>query len=157
VPHCDNLGDGESGGGEPGRTAPVNETSPNTSMKVLVFAAVVEIGTGLALMIDPALVIALLVGESKSTEGTQLGRLAGVALTALGFACWPSRGAEKTAPAFRGMLFYNVLVALYLTYLGTLGHLSGLLLWPGIALHFVVALWLAWTWINGRWTQAPQK
>jgi hypothetical protein len=127
-------------------------------MKVFVFAAIVEIGTGLALMIDPALVIALLVGESKSTEGMQLGRLAGVALIALGLACWPSRpGVESAAPAFRGLLFYNVLVALYLAYLGTLGHLSGLLLWPGVALHFVVALCLAWTWINGRWTKAPHK
>ncbi len=135
----------------------MSETSLNTSMKVFVFAAVVEIGTGLALMIDPALVIELLVGESQSTEGMQLGRLAGVALAALGFACWPSRGAESTAPAFRGMLFYNVVVALYLAHLGTLGHLNGLLLWPGVSLHFVVGLWLAWTWINGRWTKAPQK
>jgi len=134
----------------------VSETSLNTSMKVLVFAAVVEIGTGLALMFDPALVIAMLVGESKSTEGMQLGRLAGVALIALGFASWPSRtGTESAAPAFRGMLFYNVLVALYLAYLGTLGHLSGLLLWPGVALHFVVALWLIWTWLNGRRTKTP--
>jgi hypothetical protein len=137
--------------------APVSETSRNTSTKVLVFAAVVEIGTGLALMIDPAFVIALLVGEGKSTEGMQLGRLAGVALIALGFACWPSRtGAESAAPAFRGMLLYNVLVALYLTYLGTFGHLSGWLLWPGVGLHFVVALWLVWTWLNGRPTKTSQ-
>ena len=135
----------------------MSETSPNTSMKVLVFAAIVEVGTGLALVIDPALVIALLVGESKSTEGMQLGRLAGVALIALGFACWPSRGAESAAPAFRGMLFYNVMVALYLAYLGTLGHLSGLLLWPGVALHFVVALWLVWTWLIVRRTKTAQK
>jgi hypothetical protein len=136
----------------------VSETSPSTSMKVLVFAVVVELGTGLALMIDPALVIALLVGESKSSEGMQLGRLAGVALIALGLACWPSRpGAESAAPAFRGMLFYNVLVALYLAYLGTLGHLSGLLLWPGAALHFVVATWIVCSWLNGRRTKTPHQ
>jgi hypothetical protein len=126
-------------------------------MKVLVFAAVVEVGTGLALMINPALVIALLVGESNSTQGMQLGRLAGVALIALGLACWPSQGAENATPAFRGMLFYNVLVALYLTCLGTLGHLSGLLLWPGVALHFVVAIGLIWTWFNGRRAKMPQE
>jgi hypothetical protein len=137
---------------------PASETSVNTSMKVLVFAAVVEVGTGLALMIDPALVIALLVGEGKSTEGMQLGRLAGVALIALGLACWPSRpGAQNAAPAFRGMLFYNALIALYLAYLGTLGHLRGSLLWPGVALHLIVALWLVWTWLNGRRRTTPHQ
>lgn len=54
------------------------------------------------------------------------------------------------------MLFYNVSVALYLTCLGTLGHLNGLLLWPGVVLHFVVALWLVWTWLNERRTKMPQ-
>ena len=137
--------------------APVSETSLNTSMKVLVFAAIVEVGTGLALMIDPAFVIALLVGEGKSTEGMQLGRLAGVALAALGFACWPSRDADSTAPAFRGMLFYNVLVALYLACLGTLGHLRGWLLWPGVALHFVVSVWLIGTWLNSRRTRTARQ
>jgi hypothetical protein len=39
-----------------------------------------------------------------------------------------------------------VLIALYLAYLGTLGHLGGSLLWPGVALHAVVALLLAREW-----------
>jgi hypothetical protein len=35
-----------------------------------------------------------------------------------------------------------------------LGHLGGVLLWPGVALHAVVALLLAWTWRDGRRTKA---
>ena len=43
------------------------------------------------------------------------------------------------------MLAYNVLIALYLAYLGTAGHRGGVLLWPGVGLHAVVALGLVWT------------
>ena len=112
-------------------------------MKVLRFAAVVEVGTGLALMIDPALVVSLLLGADLSGELMSLGRVAGVALLALGLACWA--GGQPTgsdSPAFRAMLTYNVLIALYLTYLGTAGHQGGLLLWPAVVLHAVVTLLL---------------
>jgi hypothetical protein len=44
------------------------------------------------------------------------------------------------------MLIYNVLIAAYLGYLGTIGHLQGLLLWPGVGLHALVALCLVWAW-----------
>jgi Ca2+/Na+ antiporter len=123
----------------------VSETSLNTPRKILAFAAVVEVGTGLVLMIDPAIVVTLLLGAEVSGVGMLLGRCFGIALLALGLACWPSRQrADSGAPAFRAMLIYNVLMALYLAYLGTVGHLGGLLLWPGVALHAVVALLLVW-------------
>ena len=44
------------------------------------------------------------------------------------------------------MLVYNVLIALFLVYLYKVGHLGGVLLWPGIVLHAVVALLLIWNW-----------
>ena len=115
-------------------------------MKILAFAAIVEVGTGLALMIDPAIVARLLLGADVSGAGTVLGRCFGIALLALGLACWPGRQrAESGSPAGRAMLIYNVLIALYLAYLGTVGHLGGVLLWPGVALHAIVALLLVWT------------
>lgn len=114
--------------------------------QIVAFAAIVEVGTGLALMFDPALVAALLVGAELASAGNVLGRWAGIVLVALGLACWPGppRAAGGSA-AFRAMLTYNSLTALYLAYLGTLGHLRGFLLWPGVALHAVVALLLIWT------------
>lgn len=51
--------------------------------------------------------------------------------------------AETGSQAFWAMLLYNVLIALYLAYLGTDGYLGDLLLWPG------VALLLVWTWCDG--------
>jgi hypothetical protein len=129
----------------------VNETGLDTPRTILAVAAVVEIGTGIVLMLDPAIVLALLLGVSGSGEGTSLGRFIGIALLALGLACWPSRQrAESGSPAFRAMLIYNVLIASYLAYLGTVGHLGGLLLWPGMALHAVMALLLVGTALQGR-------
>ena len=127
----------------------MSNTSLITPWKILGFASVVEVGTGLVLLIDPAIVVTLLLGAEVSGVGTLLGRCFGIALLALGLACWPSRQrAESGAPAFRAMLIYNVLIALYLAYLGTVAHLGGLLLWPVVALHAVVALLLVCTWRN---------
>jgi hypothetical protein len=43
----------------------------------------------------------------------------------------------------RAMLIYNTLITAYLGYLGTAGHRKGVLLWPGFAVHALVALLLA--------------
>ena len=132
--------------------------SLNTLGKILAVAAVVEVGTGLVLMVDPAIVVAWLLGAEVSGAGTLLSRCFGIALLALGLACWPSRQrAESGAPAFRAMLIYNVLIAGYLAYLGTVEHLGGLLLWPGVALHAVVALLLVWAWRDERRTKATNE
>lgn len=123
--------------------------------RTLAFAAIMEVGTGLVLMIDPAIVVGLLLGTDVSGVGTLLGRFFGIALLALGLACWPSRQrADSDSPAFRAMLTYNALIALYLTYLGTLRYMGGLLLWPAVALHAIVALLLVWTWRNERRPEA---
>jgi Ca2+/Na+ antiporter len=124
--------------------------------KILAFAAVVEIGTGLGLVVAPAVVVVLLVGADLSGVGVVLGRCFGITLVALGLACWPGRRhTEGGSPAaFRGMLAYNALIALYLAYLGSLEHLRGYLLWPAVALHGVVALLLMWTRRDKRRTKA---
>ena len=43
-------------------------------------------------------------------------------------------------------MIYNGLLSLYRACLGTIRHLVGLLLWPGVALHAGVALLPAGTW-----------
>ncbi len=124
--------------------------------KVLTFAAIVEIGTGMALLIDPRFVVSLLVGPNTPVEEIPMGRLPGIAILALGLACWPSGAPVETArPAFRGMLVYNALIALFLVYLFRVGHLGGVLLWPAVALHAVVALLLIWTWRTDRRIGSP--
>jgi len=135
----------------------VKEPGLDTQRKILVFAAVVEIGTGLALMLDPALVARLLLDAELSGVGPVLGRCFGIALVALGLACGPRQTANGGSPAFRAMLTYNALIALYLGYLGTVGHMGGLLLWPAAVLHAVVALLLVWRWRDERRTRATES
>ena len=131
-----------------------NETNLDMLQKLLSFASIVEIGTGLALLIDPAIVVTLLLGADVAGVGVPLGRCFGIALVALGLACWPSGpNARSDSPAFRAMLVYNVLIALFLVYLFLVGHFRGVLLWPGVALHAVVALMLVWSWRTGRPTK----
>jgi hypothetical protein len=99
--------------------------------KVLVFAAVGEGATGLALLIVPSLVGQLLLGEELTGVAIPVARVAGIALTALAIACWPG-------PPRVGMLIYSTLVTLYLAYLGFAGGLSGVLLWPAVVLHIIL-------------------
>ncbi len=125
----------------------MSEARLNVSTKFLAFAAVAEVGVGLAMMIVPAVVVTLLLGVEISGAGTLVGRFFGIALLALEMACWPGapRG-ESGRPVFRALLTYNVLFALYLAYLGTVGNLGGLLLWPGVVFHAAVTLVLVFHW-----------
>ena len=68
--------------------------------KVLIFAAVAETATGLALLIAPSLVGRLLLGEDFTGIATPVARVAGFALIGLGIACWPG-------PPLAGMLTYK--------------------------------------------------
>ncbi len=111
----------------------MNEPATGTR-KVVVFSAVAEVATGLVLMFDPAILVRLLLGAELSGVAPVLARCFGVAALALGL-----------APAFRTLLVYNGLIALYLAYLGASGQASGPLLWPVAALHAAVALLLVWT------------
>jgi hypothetical protein len=99
--------------------------------KVLVVAAVAEVATGLALLIVPSLVGQLLLGEQLTGIAVPVPRVAGIALVALGIACWPG-------PPLIGMLTYSALVTLYLAYLGFAEGLTGILLWPAVVLHVIL-------------------
>ena len=117
----------------------MNDRGPNVLTKTLAFAVVLEVATGLALIFKPGLVIRLLLGVEASGMEMVIGRCFGSGLFGLSFACWPDRQRSRSGTAaFRGMLIYNALIAAYLIYLGTLGHLGGLMLWPAAMVHAVV-------------------
>ena len=115
--------------------------------RLLGLAAVLETATGLALIIHPPLLSHLLLGEGVSGAGIALGRVAGFALLGLGLACWPGlESAGVNTPALRALLTYNLLVTLYLAYLGIDSRLVGSLLWPAVVIHAVLTLLLARAW-----------
>jgi hypothetical protein len=107
--------------------------------KVQKFAAVAEAATGLALLIAPSLVVHLLLGEQITGVAIPVARVAGIAVIALAFACWPG-------PPLVGMLIYSASITLYFAYLGFVGGLIGVLLWPAAALHVVLTVLLGRAW-----------
>ena len=75
--------------------------------KTLNFAAVVEVLTGLAMLIVPSLVGQLLFGQQLAGVAIPVARVTGIALIALGIVCWP-------ATPLIGMFVYSSAVTVYL-------------------------------------------
>jgi len=114
--------------------------------KVLLLAAVSEAATGLAMLIVPSLVGRLLLGHELAGVAIPVARVLGIALIALGVACWPGR------TALCGMLTYSSLATPYLAYLGLGGQWVGKLLWPAVAVHAVLTILLARAWFLSKKT-----
>jgi hypothetical protein len=115
---------------------------------LLSVAAAIEATTGVALIISPRTVSGLLLGADLAGAGLVVARVAGVALLSLGLVCWMSRQDANKAAALTAMLTYNLLVTAYLIYLGLGGELVGMLLWPAIGLHAVLALLFGYIWLH---------
>ena len=107
--------------------------------KLLTVCAVAEAAVGVALLIVPSFVGQLLFGAELTGVATTIARVTGIALIALGVACWPGT-------PLLGMLTYGTLATLYLLYLGIRGEWVGPLLWPAVVLHVVLTVLLAITW-----------
>jgi hypothetical protein len=103
--------------------------------KVLIFAALGEVATGIALLIVPSLVGELLFGAEFVGATLPVARVLGCALIALGIACWPG-------PPLVGMFSYSALATLYLAYLGFSGGFTGILFWPVVVLHMILTVFL---------------
>ena len=110
--------------------------------KLLPLTAIAEAATGLALLIAPSLVGKLLLGAEFSGVAVPVARVAGIALVALGVACWPG------ATALCGMLTYSALATVYLGYLAIGGRWVGPLLWPAVAVHAVPTALFARQWLK---------
>jgi hypothetical protein len=118
----------------------VSKSNHQYAAKVFAFASFVEFGTGIAVIIGPVLIVRLLLGEEVAGVGVAVARCFGVALLSLGLACWPIGAPVRSdSAAFRAMLVYNAVIAVFLVYLAATG-VSGTLLWPAIVLHTAIGL-----------------
>jgi hypothetical protein len=106
--------------------------------------AVLEVVTGLALLVEPSRPASLLLGSALEGAGPLLvARVAGAALLALGLACALARGDAGSRAAsglIAAMLTYNIAAAALLASAGTGEGSVGVALWPAVALHVVLAL-----------------
>jgi hypothetical protein len=109
----------------------------------LVFAAIGEAMTGVALLIFPSWVGRLLFGVELADVAAIAARVAGIALVALGVACWP--GTQLI-----GMLTYSAGVTMYLAWVGIAGGSAGILLWPVVVLHMILTVLLMRAWSGDR-------
>jgi hypothetical protein len=105
---------------------------------ILFVTAVLEAATGAALLFVPSLVGRLLLGEEFTGAAIPIERVTGIALIALGVACWPG------CTALCGMLVYSAAVTFYLAYLGFTGGFTGILLWPVVVVHLILTALLIW-------------
>ena len=117
----------------------------DTAKKLLALAALGEAALGLALLVDPPIVVKLLLGVGDlAGVGLVIARVTGIALIGLGLSCWPG------STAFAGMLAYGVVLTLYLAGLGLGGEFVGVLLWPAVVLHAVLTALLFMAWFQRR-------
>jgi hypothetical protein len=112
---------------------------------LLLVTAFAEAGTGLCLLVLPSVLFALLLGSKQpATEALFVGRIAGAALLGIGVASWLARS-DKPGPAELGLLIgitiYTVVAAVLLSYAGVALKMAGILLWPAVIFHAVLAAW----------------
>jgi hypothetical protein len=113
--------------------------------KLLVTTAVLEAATGLGILALPSAVAFVMLGSPLDTPmGVAVARIAGVALLALGVACWLARH-DELGPSAKGlvgaMVLYNVGVIAVLVHEAVGVAIAGIALWPTVVVHAAMAIW----------------
>ncbi|HLK09197.1 MAG TPA: hypothetical protein VKV30_14675 [Candidatus Angelobacter sp.] len=104
----------------------------------VIAAAWLEIVVGAICVVFPGLLCALLFAERPEGIAILLARFAGFGLLGLGIACLPS---ATTVPrrSIVGLLVFNVGVTVLFCWIGVATSFHGILLWPVVILHGVIA------------------
>jgi len=106
---------------------------------VVTAAAWLEIVAGIVFVTAINVVCAVLFAVQPEGVGIVFGRFAGVVLFALGIACLPSRDPTPLGKAALGLFIFNAGIAMLLAWVGLATNLRGVLLWPVVALHALIA------------------
>ncbi len=104
---------------------------------VVMTAAWLEIVTGAVFLTVLDVACQMLFAAKPEGLGIILAQVGGLALLALGVACLPSGSCHG---AVLGLSVWNVGIALLLAWVGVATNFRGVLLWPVIALHAVLAI-----------------
>lgn len=113
--------------------------------KLLITTAILESATGLGLLASPALLATLLLGGGLDTPAAlTVARVAGVALLAIGLACWLARsdGASRAARGLvTGLLLYNLGAGALFAQAGLALQPAGVGVWGVVVIHTFLAVW----------------
>ena len=110
--------------------------------QLLTIAAAAESLAGLALILAPEAAVVFLLGAEPNVAGVKLGRVCGVALMALGIACWGARtdsGSAARSGTLKAITFYNAGVGLLLVLFAAIGKTGGIVLWSVGVFHLALA------------------
>ena len=103
----------------------------------LTLAALGEIATGLALVVVPALVGRLLLGAELTGVAIPVARVLGIALIALGVACWPGTPLLRHADLQRGRPRSISRIS------ASRADSAAFFLWPAVVVHLILTALLA--------------
>ena len=128
-------------------------TDGRATRVVMRLGVAIELVIGLTLLVIPGVVIRTLIGADGGTTSTIVGRVLGGALVALGIAGASGRIRTPERPIVLAYVVYNVSAATILAAASVAGTASGILLWPVVAVHALLALVL----LGGLLLKAPSR
>jgi len=131
-----------------------------TQRQLLTFAAAFESLTGLALILAPKATAVFILGAEPNVVGKLLRRVCGVALVALGIACWGARTDSESAVrsgTLKTITFYNAGVGLLLVLFAAIGKTGGIVLWSAGVLHLALAAAFAISFRRPKDTSSPKS
>ena len=131
-----------------------------TQRQLLTFAAAFESLTGLALILAPKATAVFILGAEPNVVGKMLRRVCGVALVALGIACWGARTDSESAArsgTLKTITFYNAGVGLLLVLFAAIGKTGGIVLWSAGVLHLALAAAFAISFRRPKDTLSPKS
>ena len=120
-----------------------------TQRYIVKLSACLEIVVGAIFVAAPNVLCILLFDAKPENIGRPLARWVGVSLFALGVACLPAKRTEPHRSAGLGLFAFNAGLAAVLAYFGATSF-HGLLLWPVVVLHAVIAAMLLPSLLSAR-------
>lgn len=113
-------------------------------------AAGLEVATGAGLVVAPSLLARMLFGSEMNASGDLVGRISGLVMLCLALGCWPRAFDGQDRQTLAPLLALSMLAVVYLIYVGMRGLNVGVLLWPAVVAHLILAILLTRAWMSRR-------
>jgi hypothetical protein len=120
-------------------------TALNQPRTVVIIAAWVEILVGASFLLALSGQSQLIFAATTEGTGVHFAQLAGIGLISLGIACLLSNRAGALRVAARTLLIFNIAATILFAWIALATTLRGVVLWPVVILHAVLAIVLALT------------